>query len=214
MALQNFNISFDLYGNLYFFNDKNTYQVNIDGRNNVVLDRGDYPVIDGSANVYKIKHLDENSLKNKIRTENQDNEEHSDGDEEDEIERNDYTYYPEDSDHLHIDDPNMYQQEYINEDIINQYGEHNLPFVFWEPDGLDLTQIKITNRQDCDIMALYDTYIYDVNNRLMFKSHSPDNSSIYVIRIYPTGELYFRPIGNTEKKYILNTNEIGELKIT
>lgn len=212
MALQNFNISFDLYGTLYLSNDKNTYQVNIDGKNNVTLDKGDYPVIDGSTNIYKIAHLDENSLKTKIRNVNQNNEEHID--EEDEIERNDYTYYPEDSDHLHIDDPDLIQQEYINEDIINQYGEHNIPFVFWEPDGSEFTQIKITNRQDCDIMALYDTYIYDVNNRLIFKSHSSDDSSIYIIRIYPIGELYFRPIGNTERKYILNTNEIGELKIT
>ncbi|ARF09648.1 hypothetical protein Indivirus_2_27 [Indivirus ILV1] len=206
MALQDYNITFDLYGSLYFSNNTHTYQVNVDGKNNVNLESGDYPIIVESKNIYKLKYLDENSLKNKIR--NDDNDEDDDNNDGDLLQQ----YYPEDIDHMNNDDP-IIEQQYINEDMINLYGEHNLLFNFWEPEGSDTNQIKIHNRKDCDIMALYDTYIYDSNNRLIFKSHSPDDSSIYRIRIYPTGELYFRPIGYSERKYILNIFG-GELKIT
>ena len=217
MALQNFNITFDVYGNLYFSNNSLTYQVNINNKNQLTLDEGNYPIIDNFNNIYKIKHLDENSLKNRVKQEKEKEKEKEDNgiidsDEEDEEEEN-VDYYPEDADHLQIDDPEL-NQDYIDEDLINQYGEHNLQFTFWEPDITTIDSIKIHYRQDCDVMALYDTYIYDINNKLIFKSNSPDNSSIYRLKIYPTGELYFRPIGYSEVKYSLEViNNKLELKI-
>jgi hypothetical protein len=46
-------------------------------------------------------------------------------------------------------------------------------------------------------MALYDTYIYDSNNQLIFKSNSPDDSSIYRLKLYPNGDLYFVLLNDT-----------------
>ncbi|MCJ7637223.1 MAG: hypothetical protein MUO21_07005 [Nitrososphaeraceae archaeon] len=219
MALQNFDISFDVYGNLYFSHNQinNTYQLNIDGKNKITLDQGDYPIIEHYKKIYRIQHLDENSLKSKIRKEEDEHDDEHDYDEDEDADsdeiNNSNKYYPEDDDHVPIDDIDEQEQEleYIDEDSINQYGENNHQFTFWTSE-LNYDSIKIYKRKDGDIMSLYDTYIYDVNNRLIFKSNSLDGSSIYRLRIFPTGELFFRPIGYTEEKYILNANN-GELKI-
>lgn len=212
MALQNFNISLDVYGNLYFSHNKTniTYQLNIDGKNKITLDKDNYKIIEQYTKINKIKYLDENSLKNKMKNNNleQDGSEGSEGS--DEI--TDHIYYPEDEGYvidsvLDNQDPD---QEVIDEDFINKYGENNLQFTFWQPDD---SGINIYCREDEDIMALYDTYIYDINNRLLFKSNSPDNSSIYRLRIFPTGEIFFRPIGYSEQKYILKIPEYDESEI-
>lgn len=199
MDLRNFNISFDPYGGLYFSNDSHTYQVNIDGRNNLLLEVGDYPVItDYVKPIYKIQNLDEKSLKQKLKEEEEEREKYNDNSDEQEEE----DYYPEDNDYVVIDEP-IHKEEELElevEELDHDYGEHNLKFTFWSP-GTD--QIKVCYRKHGDIMALYDTYIYDQNNQLIFKSNSSDDSSIYRIRIYPNGEIHFRPIGHSEKKYHL-----------
>ena len=198
MALQNFSISFDVYGKIYFSNNNNEYQVNIDRNNNLILEKDKYDIIDKyDKQIYKIQNLDENSLKQKIE---EDEDYNSDEVEEEE------DYYPEDNEYIVVDEPIQNSDE-IGEltDTFYDYGEHNLKFLFWSPDITD--QIKIYYRKDGDITALYDTYIYDTNNQIIFKSNSPDDSSIYRIKIFPTGDILFRPIGNMEKKYILKVDK-------
>ena len=65
----------------------------------------------------------------------------------------------------------------------------------------DSIKIDINEREDGDIMALYDAYIYD--HSLLFKSNSRDGSSICRFRIYTNGDIYFHMIGKPETKFNL-----------
>ena len=206
MALQNFSINLDVYGNLYFSHNKTniTYQLNIDGKNRITLDKGEYKILEPYNKIYKTKQLDENSLKKKVKN---DLEENSGSESGSGSEDSDSKYYPEDADFIdeEIIEENSKEEEkkIIDEDLINKYGENNLQFTFWQPLATDTNNINIFFREGEEIMALYDTYIYDINNQLLFKSNSPDSSSIYRLRIFPSGEIYFRPIGYSEQRYIL-----------
>lgn len=200
--LRNLSINFDIYGNLYFSNDQGNYKILINKNNNLTLEKGDYKII-GHYNepIYKIQNLDKkNSLRYKIDEERYEYE--NDSEEEEEID-----YYNEDDAYVAIDEPNLedFEMDDVDKNTFYDYGENNLKFIFWAPNDQD--QIKVYRKQDENIMALYDTYIYDQKNELIFKSNSPDDTSIYRIKIYPTGEIFFRPIGNTDKKYSLKMLE-------
>jgi hypothetical protein len=180
---QSATITFDVYGNLYI-ND--TYQLNVDGCNIPYLESGEYNILDNKSKV-KISKITEERflLKEKVRDTLKLDDNSS---EEDEID-----YYPENNEQY----DQSSESEEINEDIIKKYGEHNIPFNFGNSAfGDDI----IKERNNGDIMALYDTYLYD-NNNLVFKSNSNDNSSIYVLKIWTDGSILFRPIGYKEAKY-------------
>lgn len=177
----NINLSFDYYGNLYV-ND--TFQLNIENDNKLCLDKGDYHIIETSSKpkVLNIQQKHSTLLHDKITNENSSEEEN---------------YYPENSyDEISTD-------EEINEDNIKQYGQDNHKFVF-KHDFPDNTIVN--NRNDGDIMSLYDTYIYN-GEQLVVKSCSPDNSSIYVLKIYYNGDVYFRQIGSSEKLYKFHVSD-------
>ena len=210
MSLQNFNISFDPYGSLYFSNATHTYQISVDGRNNLILDKEDYTIFNEySQTIYKIQNLDEKSLKERLKQKEEDNELENNNEYNSDEDGIEHDYYPEDNDYIPIDEP-LHDSDNEVDTIVPEYdyGEQNVKFVFWSSEFTD--QIKIYYRKNGDITALYDTYIYNVDNKLIFKSNSSDDSAIYRIRIYPDGHIYFRPIGHQEKKYNLKVidNEI------
>lgn len=205
MKLKNNNheiaISFDPYGNLYYEHAQKTYQVNITGTGMPVLDQGKYTIIQPYDKDYKkIIPTDKNNpLQKKIKKNLDKQEDHENSDDEYFLDEHNDDYYPEDQDHV-IDEENDENDDdniSIDGDTIEKYGEYNYKFEFWNNDKLD-----INYREDGDITALYDTYIYDGND-LIFKSHSADNSSIYRFRIYKNGDIFFRPIGGIERKYKL-----------
>lgn len=103
-------------------------------------------------------------------------------------------YYPEDHDHLNENNSDDDDNISIDGDTVEKFGDNNHKFEFWNTEN-----ININNRENGDITALYDTYIYD-GDKLVFKSHSIDNSSIYRFRIYKNGDIFFRSIGSTERK--------------
>lgn len=182
-------ISFDTYGNLYIGSE---YQLNITGDNKPYLETGTYNIIDNPM-PNKIRPLipSPHKLKDKVKSELDDEIESQSDDEPD--------YYPENDEENNSDSQ---EWEYIDEDNQNKYGESNIPFNFWHnfPDSTDL----ITTRDNGDIAALYDTYIY--NNSLICKSMSGDNSSIYIVKLHNNGDLIFRPIGSMEIKYKIHKN--------
>lgn len=223
-------LSFDIYGNLYIYTnnkkDSKTYQVNISGKNEIYLESNNYEILnkyDGKLNTFML--LDKNnSLKTKIKnlkiernSENlDDNLDHDeteyDSEEEYDLEGDKIKqdYYPEDNDHLDNNNDNDNDSdgtEIYDEDNIKMYGQSNLQFSFWTQNIEN--DIDINERVNGDIMALYDTYIYDNNDNLIFKSSSRDASSIYRIKIYQRGDIFFRPIGYKEMKYkIINENDV------
>jgi hypothetical protein len=213
-------ISFDVYGNLYLHeNDESikAYQLNISGKNIPYFDFGDYNMINKYTEKLKtFVVLDEtNSLKTKIKMKIE--KEHNEYEEYDYNSDDEYDldgdknidYYPEDNDHLNneeIINNSEDECDEIDEENIKNYGYDNRKFIFWN--NTHEHQMLIFNRKNGDVMALYDVYIYN-DGKLIFKSNSPDNTSIYRFRINigNNNDIYFRPIGYSEKKLRLKLNK-------
>ncbi|QKF93740.1 hypothetical protein QKU48_gp0282 [Fadolivirus algeromassiliense] len=214
----NCSLSFDIFGNIYLHDiDKNnTYQLNINGKNTPYLEQGNYDIIEkNTRNPNKFTLLDKNtSLRAKIKKmqkkhELTQNDENDNSDDEYDLDgdKNIPDYYPEDNDHINNDLES--EDDIYDEDNINKYGTQNIKFNFWNS-STDIN-IEINNRKDGDISALYDTFIYDEYNNLIFKSTSHDEYSIYRIKIFSNGDIFFRPIGYSEHKYKIEYNVSGDL---
>jgi len=219
-----YNYSFDPFGNLYILNTSNNdiYQVYISGQNVPYLVKGNYNIINKYTNTKNLTLQDkQNALRTKIqkKLEKQRDEEAFDSDDEYYLDNEDDSkidYYPEDNDYYsdseEEDDEeenstNKHKQlQLIDEENINSYGERNLEFNFMQNDPT----IEINYRIDGEIMALYDTFIYK-QNKLVFNSHSKDNSSIYRIRIIDN-IIHFRLIGYNEEKYNIEIVD-GEISL-
>lgn len=209
-------ICFDYYGNLYIeMPDKKLYQVNIDRYNEPVLDHGVYDVINVENNPSDDKNLLGNfdlvnnkiNLRNSIKKAQDDNNDIDDTEHEKDI-----NHYPEE-DEYYANDINTDSDDIkcIDEDNEKQFGVLNKQFIF---SNCNSYHIDIDMRTNGDICALYDTYIYDSNNNLCFKSNSDSNTSYYRLKIFDDGKIFFRPIGYTEKSYILTMNEKNEPSFT
>ena len=221
-----FKINFDVYGNLYldgneikndnyfddlFKNDSLVFQLNISSKNIPFAEKGSYNIINNiNKKINTFTVLDKvNSLKTKIKQkeENELNYDYNSDEDNSEDDKN-IDYYPEDADHqMSFENLNVDFDELIDEENIKNYGYNNLKFIFSKSENYN--NYDINYRVDGDIMALYDTYIYE--DKLIFKSTSPDNSSIYRLRLFANGECYFRSIGNNEEKYFLIIQKNGEL---
>lgn len=208
-----YEISFDPYGNLYCCYDNICYQLNVDKDNRPVL-------IDGSYEIIKLydQDLDQfmlldrnNSLRAKIKKEiekleriDEDDEVNSDEEYFNNIKED---YYPENNDHIiddgeDKDDSLDDDDDLLDDDVLKKYGKDNYQFNFYK-NGASC-ECKIFHRENGDITSLYDVYVYDNLNNLAFKSVSSDNSAIFRIRIYQTGDLFIRTIGSSDKKYKFN----------
>jgi hypothetical protein len=218
-------VNLDPYGNIYFSNNDNlndSYQVNVSGKNIPFLDHFNYE-IEGeyNKNIGTFTLIDKHNslktkLKMKIQKENNYDDDEENSDDEYDLDGDKLSeYYPEDDDHVNNEDNEEVDEiygndQYIDEDNIKNYGYDNKKFDFWSSGSENI--IPILYRKDSDIMALYDTYIYD-NNNLIFKSNSPNNDSIYRFRLNTSGEIYYRIIGQVEKKFKLMFNENNNLNI-
>ena len=88
--------------------------------------------------------------------------------------------------------------------------DDNPKFIFHSISS-DADLIQINERENGDITSLYDTEIYNVNNTLIFKAISEDSSSIYKLKIYLNGKIFFGIITNTEREFKLSINNTGQL---
>lgn len=212
-----FSISFDNFGNLYFEHPsiQDVYQINVDGRNKPYSIKDKFEVIDeSSSKIGKFKILGKRfSLKEKIKKELETNKitfDEFDLNDDDLDQEEDY--FPEDNDHINIiendtSEEDLIYHEVYDEENVKKYGIDNLEFLFWG----DTSEIKVKNRIDGDISALYDTYIYGEGGKLLFKTNSKDDSAIFRFNIHTNGKIFFRPIGEIETLYHLQITEDQEL---
>jgi hypothetical protein len=199
-------ISFDMYGNLYLTIQDKSYQINVDGKNKPYAEPGEYKILENKkVRLNKIRLNDRGiTLSNKAQHNIEKNNDVVNEDREEFI-------FPEEQGYTVDNNSDSYGDDLIDEDNIMKYGEMNKHFDFSHIN--DSNNIPINNREDGDISALYDTYLYD-KSRLCFKSSSKDNQSIYRIRLHNDGTFVFRPIGQREvvyKLYLLSKS--GNLKI-
>ena len=180
-------IHLDLYGNVYIEFGDIIYQLEIEN-DKIILIEGQYSAVEQvSVNFNHLVLYDEGHLLKKKVKEHIEKDEEDFGDDD-----NDYNhYFPQDNDY-YIDEKseNSNTDELIYEDIENFYGTANKPFLFayYSPEY----ELPIYIRQNGDVCALYDTYIYD--NKLCFKSYSADNSSIYKLSLFKNGLLQLKSV--------------------
>jgi len=165
--------SLDPYGNLYFHYKNINYQANIGVNDILYLEKGNYTIVGTYENNINSSYFD-SPLKQKINDMI--------------IDDQSYGYYTEDDEII------------IESDLESSDSNDEPKFLFWYHDK---NNVIINYKENEDILALYDVYIYDKNNNLILKSHLNDNSSIYIIKIY-SDVIFFRPIGLIDKKYNIN----------
>lgn len=177
-----YNVIFDVYGNLYFQNDK-IYCLEINGRNEPTLEE----TLLENTSVTQIQskkfEVTTTSLKQLIQ------DEVSELDDDNEEEEPDY--YPEDS--------NIIQDVQEDDDLYNTTV--NESFEFSTKNNNETVQL--INYED-GIFALYDTYIYHEETLHYKTNYIAEVPALYRIRLYTNGDMYIRPIGYAEKLYKLD----------
>lgn len=194
-------VSFDRYGNLYLtFRDVN-YQVNVDGRNKLFLLTGDYEIFEPDTELMDQLKIKKMTASNGMLFQKKIREELEELDSDGELDDEDYDLLKEDDDYWEDEKEILSEEEdcLINEDLIEKYGEHNQPFVFWSTRSEE--EIQIYHRRDGDITSLYDTFIYE-NQQIIFRARSLNDDSIYRL-IINEGLILFRPIGESDRSYRL-----------
>jgi len=217
-----YQISFDIYGNIYFDGTKLSkyiYQISIDGKNMPYGERDEYKILDyiegeDEVDTKKFKPI-ERSLEREVRKEGERKryvleddleENYEDEDIEAKYLQEDLDYYDDD----YNDDYNEEVSEYspYDDDNVKKYGYQNKRFDFYA-NGAHGIDVPVNKREDGDIAALYDTYIYK-NGILCFRSHSKNNDAIYRMRIVD-GKFWFRPLGSKEECYEIEIDENDNL---
>jgi hypothetical protein len=197
---QDIRLSFDMYGNLYF----NDLQISVNNKNHLVAEAGDYYVLEKNidTNFKKLHMFDKNNrLKKKVlKTINEPHTEELDDDDPEN------PYEIEDEDH-YVDSGDDEPELVVDEEKSRQYGDDNKPFTFSTSVGIENL---VNDRNNGDICALYDTYIYRDNN-LSVKSTSSDNSSIYRIKCYSDGAVFCRLTTDVDVRFYPKLLKTGEI---
>jgi hypothetical protein len=207
----NTQVIFDTCGNVYFICNKKLYDINIDGKNNLTCEETKLELCKPSKDLQiykgKIKLTNNmNSLKGKVfkeymkeleKLKEEDYDINEDENEEEFVKTQ--QYFPEDFEYFESFDKQV--QEDIYEDFDSMYTGDNQYFVF-------LSEVNTKNElpilEGDDSNALYETLIYnkDISSGdLIHKSKFIGGSPIYRLRLYQSGEIAFRPIGEREKYY-------------
>ena len=101
----------------------------------------------------------------------------------------------------------IYDKNMIDTDVTEKYGESNIMF---DMKTYTAPSIDINDREDGDICALYDTYIYK-NKDLCTKSESANGESLYEFIVHLEGDFLFRPKVDKINKYEVRIKKNGEL---
>lgn len=199
----NIEVILDTNGNVYMHHNDVTYDISITNTNTLTLDKiHDIDMMEtGNSEIKKggLKLVNkENTLKSRIVREKQ--KEKSENPEETELEDID-----EDEKDIKYND-----QYYENNTYIEEYdddSDEETDKVYFLGKGID--NIKILKYEDSNV-PLYDTLIYnnDINTgEPIIKTKFTNTEPVYRLKIYKSGHILFRPIGNKEQTYIIRLND-------
>ncbi len=199
--LVNLTVFLDSNGNLYLSKEGNTdkiFQINVDNKNGIYCDLGNYDVIAGGKQM--INQLVFYEDKENLNGNNDDNNDNNDDNDE-----KPENYFPEDNNYEEIYDDVIDSDEKDGDDDDGK-------FLFFASD--EKIDMQINNRNNGDILALYETLIYD-NYKLIFKTTQTKMPIIYRLFLYKTGTCEFRPIGykSTKYKIIIDKNDDISLQL-
>jgi len=201
-------ISFDVNGNVYFDINNNIYQVSVDNKHKPYCDKANYEIkpLNNKPKMGKlIPSNSKYSLKGKtIQKIEKDKQELLDEELDDEKENqdnHDRIYFHEDS------------QYYEDIDLDAEAEDEDEPTEYFSFTSHKM-DIPINERENGEILALYDTLIFD-DDHVCFKTKlllgSDDIVPLYRLQIYTTGKCFFRPIGDKDQQYYLKLDQCGEL---
>lgn len=209
-------IIFDLCGNLYFGFNQKLYEININGSSqllcepsfvklsaisttNTIIQKGKFKMTNG-LNSLKGKafreHIKELNKLNELEDYNI-----LEDDNEQEFNRI-QQYFPEDFEYFELIDKKKY--DYYNNYDIFEYSEETPSVIFLSEENSKLDTPILESDDEC--FPLYETYIYNndlSSGDLIFKTKFVGDAPIYRLRIYNSGEIAFRPIGEKENYYKL-----------
>lgn len=184
-------INFDDSGNLYFefshndeFKDKEftLYQVDIDGKGDMILDLADYKIIDSKKHLFGKIHQDKSKTsKSHVLMDKED----SDADDENDDDEDPYgsvseKYYPEEKGYFYS---------------IPTENYHQSSFHFCQTSDI---VIPVNTRTNGDVLALYDTHIYDDSSNLVFRSKLLGEPPLYIVKVHQNGNVTYREICNVD----------------
>lgn len=174
----NFNIHFDIYGNLYFSNNNGIYQIEIDKDNNIYSEQ--YKSTD-----IKLAKVNYGMIMTKISNK------------EDTFNQEIYNY--NDYDDMIMETLNSKYED--NGFFGNEMYEFTDP-KFYFLKSINKIPIQIVEYSDIYTLSLYETLIYD-NNILVFKSKLDGEPPMYRIHIHTNGKIFFEQNGYEPQEYKL-----------
>jgi len=201
-------LNFDICGNAYLkVNENNIYQINIDNKDEIYLEKGRYDILDtiklsieklnqnvesddeeffdGIENISDDEEYNDSYIKAKREEEKEMLIESDDEDEETQTVK----LFPED-------------EKYEKQKSTNK---KKFTFASYTSECID-----VNVRKYGDIKALYDTIVYDEKCNIIFKTFA-DDFIMYRLNIYYDGRLVFRPIGGTNLHYAVSFDSNNEI---
>ncbi len=187
--------SFDLYGSMYLNLNNCAYQLCVDNKNKPYFDLGDYKILDGKTVLFG-SILDMSTFSDNLPDSN-----YEDSDD-------------ENSDYEYNDDPDPFgtvNEKYFPEEkdyLFSVPAKNHMKKKFYFCKLSDNINIQVNNRNNGDINALYDTFIYQ-DNKCKFRSKLLGEPPLYVLRVYED-RIEFRNIYDTNNIQKYNLSFVNE----
>ena len=169
------NVTFDSCGNVYIEYEKKVYQVCINNKNDIYLDYADYSIL--SNNPIECGCIMEASRESNTKESltdiiQPDNDQYDDSDEDEYQDENDP--YGAVGDNYYIE-----EKDYMFSVPTSDY--YTPQFYFCKLSGSN--DIPVNDRNNGDVKALYDAFMYD-ENKCIFRSKLIGEPPLYVVKIY------------------------------
>lgn len=203
-------VTFDKCGNLYFSphdNPSNLFDLNITSNNSLVCDKYNNNNNNASETVLEENKIIQGELKpfynnvtlrgEIIKNKSLEGEKNS-YDSDDETKKESY-----------------FQEDYEYNQYLDNNNEDSETEPFFSFNGTIKTDLlnKIVFNREEEILALYDTLIYKGDPscaNIIFKTSLISDTPIYRICIYTSGDIKFRPIGQSDKFYELQYSSLDD----
>jgi hypothetical protein len=224
-------VHIDVNGNVYidisyykdnFDQSSYIYQICVDNDNHIYCDLHDYYVLNDNKvnkgkfyNYNKMEELEEKNDEtdeeeeiDEKETEEEEKEEDTDDDTDDEEEEK------EDNKNLYdLVDTKYYYEEKDTCFFLNLEETDESYFSFYDS-GLN-TGIDVSERENGEVLSLYDTMLYESNNNI-FRSKLIGDPSFYILKLFDDGRVRFRELIdiNSENEYIISIDRSGNIEFT
>jgi len=181
-----------LFDNVQFL----VYQICVDGNNNIMFDPHEYPII--YNNEIKLGKFVEEDIEEEKDDKNEDNN---------------CEEYMENVNPYDLVSTKYYYEEKKSCYFLDLEDDETSYFTFYN--NSNDNGINIENRENGDILSLYDTLIYQ-NSTNIFRSKLIGDAPLYILKLYDNGTIQFRELIdiNNEEEYYISIDDDGHIYLT